>query len=173
MDKSKMCKPLDNCIIRYDKGLLGLRGGMYGFTRSNENGGFHGGVDLYSSEGTPCYSIYKGWVEEIFDFGDEGWGKAVLTRVDFPDWTCWALYAHLRKIIVKKGRGGEIKGPHVLLGYTGRTGNAKNQVPHLHFEIWKSPRAGVKGTRGLYRLDPLYVLGNLPVQWGDLGTAKV
>lgn len=173
MDKSKMCKPLDSCVIRYDKGLLGIKGGMYGLTRTNESGGFHGGVDLYAPEGTPCFSIYKGWIEKIYDFGDEGWGKAILTRVDFPGWTCWALYAHLEFIKVKEGRGGEIKGPHVLLGRTGRTGNAKNQVPHLHFEIWKSKSACLKGTRGLYRLDPLYVLGNLPVQWDDLGAAKV
>lgn len=154
-----MVRPLRQCVLRCDQGLRTIEGGTYGFTR---NGGtkFHGGVDLYAELGTPCFAIYCGAVEWTRDFGAHGWGKALLTRVEFPGWTCWALYAHLSDVLVKRGR----LEPGVILGRTGATGNADSKYPHLHFETWRSTNAGLAGTAGKYRFDPLHLLGTLPYQ---------
>jgi len=138
-----------------------LSGGTYGYTRLEAGGQrkFHGGVDLYAEPETTCYALYKGHVEWVNDFGKKGWGKAVLTRVDFPKKTFWALYAHLSKVLVKKNTK---LGPRTVVGLTGITGNGDSRYPHLHFETWKSLSAGKSGTKEKYRTDPLEVLGSLP-----------
>ena len=154
-----MVRPLRQCVLRCDPYLRLVIGGTYGYTRGGGSQ-FHGGVDLYAEPGTPCYAMYRGAVEWAADFGADGWGRCVLTRLDFPTWTCWALYAHLSKVYRKAGplEAG------ATIGLTGISGNGDSRYPHLHFEIWRSLKAGAKGTREKYRVDPLYVLGNLPFQ---------
>jgi murein DD-endopeptidase MepM/ murein hydrolase activator NlpD len=152
--------PLRNCVLRCDPYLRLVIGGTYGYTRGAGKR-FHGGVDLYAKENTECFAIYNGCVEWVEDFGKKGWGLTILTRVTFPEWTCWALYAHLTDTYVKKGSRLE---PGTLIGRTGVSGNGDSDYPHLHFEIWSSTKAGLKGTREKYRLNPLYVLGPLPFQ---------
>lgn len=154
-----MVRPLRQCVLRCDPYLRLVIGGTYGYTRGG-GAQFHGGVDLYAEQGTPCYAVYRGGVEWAADFGAAGWGKAVLTRIEFPGWTCWALYAHLSKVYIKSGpleAGAQI-------GLTGISGNGDSRYPHLHFELWRSMQAGTRGTRERYRIDPLYVLGTLPFQ---------
>jgi murein DD-endopeptidase MepM/ murein hydrolase activator NlpD len=155
--------PLRKCILRCDKYLRLLVGGTYGYTRIIDGGvrKFHGGVDLYAKQGAPCFAMFNGRVEWSNDFGDVGWGKAVLTRLDFPQSTCWALYAHLSKVFV---HGGTPLEPGTLIGLTGITGNGDSDYPHLHLEMWRSLDAGKPGTREKYRFDPLHVLGPLPLQ---------
>jgi murein DD-endopeptidase MepM/ murein hydrolase activator NlpD len=149
-------KPLDKCLIRCDTGLRTIRGGMYGWTR---NGGskFHGGIDLYAEPGTDCYAIYSGHVEWAGET-NTGWGHAVLARVEFPQWVCWTLYAHLSKINVKRGQKLTSR---CLIGKTGTSGNADSKYPHLHFEAWRSLEAGKKRTYDKFRFDPLYLLGHI------------
>ncbi|MNP34717.1 Murein DD-endopeptidase MepM [compost metagenome] len=93
------------------------------------------------------------------DFGSKGWGKVILTSVEFPSWTCYALYAHLSCVYVQPGQK---LSSNVMVGLTGISGNSSVAYPHLHFEIWKSRDAGKAGTRELYRVDPLHVLGPIP-----------
>jgi len=156
---SAMVRPLRQCVLRCDPYLRLVIGGTYGYTRGGGTQ-FHGGVDLYAEQGTPCYAIYRGAVEWAADFGSQGWGRAVLTRVEFPTWTCWALYAHLSKVFVQSGPL-EVG---TTIGLTGISGNGDSRYPHLHFETWRSLQAGAKGTHEKYRIDPLYVLGTLPFQ---------
>jgi len=134
-------------------------GGTYGYTR---DGGkqFHGGVDLFAPEGTEVFSVYSGCVEWVEDF-EKGWGLAALCRIDFPHWSCWSLYAHLSDVFLKKGTTLD---PGTLIGLTGVSGNGDVNYPHLHFEIWRSLEAGRRGTRERFRLNPLDILGPLPLQ---------
>lgn len=134
---------------------------MHVFRFENNHRKFHGGVDLYAEPQTECYAIYNGKVEWVSDFKKMGWGKSILTQVNFKDWTCWALYAHLSDTFVKKGTP---LNPGTLIGRTGITGNGDSRYPHLHFEIWKNVKAGHAKTYDKHRLDPLYVLGALPFQ---------
>jgi murein DD-endopeptidase MepM/ murein hydrolase activator NlpD len=154
-----MVRPLRQCVLRCDPYLRLIEGGTYGYTRGGGKQ-FHGGVDLYAEPGTPCYAMYRGAVEWFHDFGDSGWGKALLTRLDFPGWRCWTLYAHLSRVDVKGGPL-DVGTP---LGLTGISGNGDSRYPHLHFETWRSMQAGEAGTFERYRFDPLYLLGTLPFQ---------
>jgi murein DD-endopeptidase MepM/ murein hydrolase activator NlpD len=152
--------PLRKCVLRCDPFMRLITGGTYGYTRGAGKQ-FHGGVDLYADEGTECFSLYKGKVEWVADFGDKGWGLALLCRVNFPKWTCWVLYGHLSEVFVKKGAPLE---PGTLVGLTGISGNGDSDYPHLHLEVWRSLEAGKKGTKDKHRLNPLHVLGPLPFQ---------
>jgi murein DD-endopeptidase MepM/ murein hydrolase activator NlpD len=157
--------PLAKCVLRCDKGMVLIRGGLFGETRFNDVQKnirkFHGGVDLYAEPGADCYAIYDGDVQWARDEDKGDWGKAVLLRYEFPGApTRWALYAHLSEVrvslkekAVKQGR---------IVGTTGTTGNASKLYPHLHFEVWQSLKAWEGGKR--YRIDPLEILGSLPFQ---------
>jgi murein DD-endopeptidase MepM/ murein hydrolase activator NlpD len=114
---------------------------------------------LFAEPGTDCYAVYDGVVQGVHE-GDD-FGNFVIARVDFPDWKCWAVYAHLSKVLVTKGAKLE---PGTVIGRTGTSGNSSPHYPHLHFEIWRSLKAGEAGTKEKYRLDPLYVLGPIPFQ---------
>ena len=153
----RIVKPLDKCVLRCDKYLNLIIGGTYGYVRNNGKK-FHGGIDLYAEEGTKCYAIGKGrvvWTNPAL--GD--YGKAVLIKLEGTEWKVWALYAHLSDVYVKANSPLE---PYTPIGLTGTTGNGDSRYPHLHFEIWSSLKAGSKGTREKYRIDPLIVLGPLP-----------
>lgn len=158
MTTLNLVNPLRKCVLRCDPYMHLVVGGTYGYTRS-AGAQFHGGIDLYAEQGTECYAIYKGQVEWISDFKSKGWGLAVLCKVDHPEWNCWALYAHLSNVFLKKGARLE---PRTLIGLTGISGNGDSKYPHLHFEIWKSMQAGTHGTKEKFRTDPLDVLGPLP-----------
>lgn len=154
-------KPLRKCVLRCDSHMRLIVGGTYGYTRGAGKQ-FHGGIDLYAEPGTEVFSIFKGSVEWADNLGKTKWGKAILTKVQFPEWTCWTLYAHLSEIYVKNHTPLESGG--ILIGATGITGNSDSAYPHLHFEAWKSTKAGELGTKEKYRFDPLHILGPLPFQ---------
>lgn len=154
-------RPLDYCLIRCDRGLRTLFGGTYGYTRvAGGKPKFHGGIDLYAQVGSPCYAVHAGDVEWALDFGDSGWGKCVLIRFETPDSTLWALYAHLSELYVKASTRNIKSG--MMIGSTGITGNADSRFPHLHFEVWTSTKAGLKGSNERYRINPANVLGTVP-----------
>jgi len=160
--KNDFRRPLDYCLIRCDRGLRTIFGGTYGYTRvAGGKPKFHGGLDLYAQVGSPCYAVHSGEVEWTLDFGNKGWGKCALVRFQTPDSTLWALYAHLSEIYVK-GSTKNIQ-PGTLIGTTGITGNADSDYPHLHFEVWTSTKAGVKGSNERYRINPTEILGALPL----------
>jgi murein DD-endopeptidase MepM/ murein hydrolase activator NlpD len=158
--RNGMRMPLAKPVLRCDRHLQLIVGGLYGYTRSvGDRKKFHGGIDLYAEPGTTCFAIYDGAVESVLK-GDD-FGNFVIARVDLPQWTCWAVYAHLSKVLVTRGTKLE---PGTVIGLTGTTGNSSPHYPHLHFEIWRTLDAGQLGTREKYRIDPLKVLGAIPLQ---------
>lgn len=87
--------------------------------------GFHTGLDLAASEGTPISAVFYGKVTKTGE--DDSWGKYVL--VEHSD-GFETFYCHLSEIYVEKGaviRQGETVG---LVGSTGMSTG-----PHLHFEV--------------------------------------
>lgn len=87
--------------------------------------GFHTGLDLAISEGTPISAVYFGKVTKTGE--DDSWGKYVL--VEHSD-GFETFYCHLSEIYAEKGaviRQGETVG---LVGSTGMSTG-----PHLHFEV--------------------------------------
>jgi peptidoglycan LD-endopeptidase LytH len=144
--------PLTYNIIR--KGMLNHTFGMV------RNGGTkpHQGWDFYAAPGTPCYAISDGQIVEAKDAGD--FGLLIVMSFEFNNRKCFAAYAHLSKILVKKGEN--ITKEHKI-GLTGITGNAKSMKgddQHLHFEIRKVAATG-KGIKQhespfiIYRKCPL------------------
>jgi murein DD-endopeptidase MepM/ murein hydrolase activator NlpD len=159
---SKLRQPLAKSVLRCDKGLRLIVGGTYGVTRTHENGKprFHGGIDLSAEVGTDCYAIAESTVEwanrEI-----KGLGITVLLRFTIEQQTLWALYAHLQKALVTEGK--VEKGS--IVGKTGVSGRPENSLyPHLHFEIWTSLKAADKHLKQKHSLDPITILGPLPLQ---------
>ena len=86
---------------------------------------FHEGVDFSAAEGEPIYATAGGIVERAQKWGRYGnlitikHGGGLETR-----------YAHLSKILVKKG---QIVNKEELIGLVGNTGRSTG--PHLHYEI--------------------------------------
>jgi murein DD-endopeptidase MepM/ murein hydrolase activator NlpD len=101
--------------------------------------GFHPGIDLAASYGTPIRAARAGRV--IFAGWDDGYGKVVVVYVGYGV-TTW--YAHQSQIQVGVG---EWVGLGHVLGRVGATGEATG--PHLHFEV------RVRGAA----VDPLPALG--------------
>lgn len=85
----------------------------------------HDGLDIKAPKGTPVYSSKKGTV--IFADVRSGYGNLVIIR---HDENYFSVYAHLDKILVKKGK---VVKQNELIGKVGQTGRAT--TPHLHFEI--------------------------------------
>lgn len=88
---------------------------------------FHGGVDLIESPrgGDPIFASWKGVVKIVSYRG--GYGRMVLLRHGEMGFT---RYAHLQKVVVRKGQTVQ-QGERI--GFVGKSGRASG--PHLHFEI--------------------------------------
>jgi murein DD-endopeptidase MepM/ murein hydrolase activator NlpD len=90
---------------------------------------FHWGIDFSAPSGTPVFVTGDGVVEKV-RHSRRGYGNTILVNNGYGYKT---FYAHLDKILVKKGqkvkRGEEI-------GTVGNTG--KSTAPHLHYEIIKN-----------------------------------
>lgn len=91
---------------------------------------FHSGIDFGSPTGTPVLAVYSGKVESANWRG--GYGLTVLLEHQKGSLKKKTLYAHLSKILVKKG---EIVEPGEVIGHVGSTGYSTG--PHLHFELRK------------------------------------
>jgi len=87
--------------------------------------GFHPGIDLAASLGTPVRAARSGRV--VFAGWDDGYGKVVVLQHG-RGVTSW--YAHLSHILA---RPGEYVRVGRLIGRVGRTGKATG--PHVHFEV--------------------------------------
>jgi murein DD-endopeptidase MepM/ murein hydrolase activator NlpD len=93
----------------------------------------HAGWDLYAEPGTPAYAIADGKVVQVGSI--TGYGNIALLEFSFRGRTLYALYAHLKQALVHPGAHGDVKEGRVI-AFTGTTGNASGEPPHLHFEIW-------------------------------------
>ena len=92
----------------------------------------HNGIDFTAPIGTEIYATGNGRVENIESTG-RGYGNNVVLNHGYGYKT---LYAHLSKIVVKRGQK-VVRGD--LIGYVGSTGTST--APHLHYEVIKN---GVK-----------------------------
>jgi murein DD-endopeptidase MepM/ murein hydrolase activator NlpD len=89
---------------------------------------YHPGIDLDGITGDPIYPFMPGVVENI-SFSNYGYGNAVLINHGNG---LNSLYAHLSKIMVKKG---DFVDTQTKIGEMGKTGRSTGD--HLHFEIRK------------------------------------
>jgi hypothetical protein len=145
--------PLDNMQIA-NAGNSGLRGGMYGDTRSSGTQ-FHGGMDFYAEQNTNLKSIADGVVISIFDklkpneyhsssnpYSSNyqgGLGNEIQIKSTINGKTIVYRYCHLNQISVSLGDK-VTKGQSI--GKTGRNGiaglkgaNFASNEPHLHLQI--------------------------------------
>lgn len=86
----------------------------------------HTGLDFTADIGTEIYASGDGVIEEI-DSKLSGYGHHVIIKHGFG---FESLYAHMSKVIVKKGE--KVKRGQVI-GYVGNTGASTG--PHLHYEV--------------------------------------
>ena len=87
-------------------------------------------MDFTGAIGTPIYATGNGVVTES-QF-DKGYGRHVIIDHGFSYKT---MYAHMEKILVKKGQ--KVKRGDVI-GYLGNTGLSTG--PHLHYEVRKNDK---------------------------------
>lgn len=104
--------------------------------------GFHDGVDLRASIGTPIYAAEAGLVIYA-EQKVHGYGRMVVLQHTGQVAT---VYAHNSKLMVHRGQEVE-RGQ--LIAYSGKSGA---RSPHLHFEV----------RRGVSSIDPMTVLPVLP-----------
>ena len=89
------------------------------------SGKFHEGMDFSAPIGIPVYATGDGKVT------DAGWNQGYGNSIDINHgYDYLTRYAHLSKIMVKKGQ--DIKRGD-LIGLVGNTG--KSTGPHLHYEV--------------------------------------
>ena len=96
------------------------------YTLSRKFSIYHEGIDFPKQTGQPVLSSAEG---EVIYTGSQfsGYGKIIIIEHKYK----WAsLYAHLNKIIVKKGS--YVK-KEQKIGEVGNTG--RSSAPHLHFEL--------------------------------------
>ena len=99
-----------------------------------EGGRRHQGIDIFAPRSTPVLSTTRGIVTQV---GTNSLGGQVV----------WVLgpgleshyYAHLDRFAGIKV--GDIVQPGDVLGYVGRTGNARGTPFHLHYGIYRRGRA--------------------------------
>jgi hypothetical protein len=103
----------------------------------------HMGVDLGAPEGTPVVAAVNGkviMVDTVDTYrpggSEDRQGKAIGILGDDGR---YYFYAHLSAVNVANGQRVAAGQP---IGAVGHTGNARNTVPHLHFEIRQGGRGG-------------------------------
>ena len=92
---------------------------------------FHKGMDFTAPKGTPVYASGNGKIHRAQR--SSTFGKVIYIDHGYGYKT---IYAHLSKMVVKRGQ--EIKRGD-LIGYVGNTG--LSVAPHLHYEVHKNDRA--------------------------------
>lgn len=102
------------------------------FTGKREN---HPGLDISLPMGTAVYAAADGVVREVCTtfVANKGYGRYIVIDHGYGYET---LYAHLSKILVKKGQ--RIR-RWDLLGQSGNSG--KSTAPHLHYGVYAQGRA--------------------------------
>ncbi len=93
----------------------------------------HNGIDLALPENTPLYSIGKGVVESVVNYGKENIGKGVIVKLDSGE---RVIYGHINDAAVKAG---DVVKSGDLLAYSGNTGRSTG--PHLHFTVKENGEA--------------------------------
>ncbi len=107
-------------------------GGFWGDPRSGRRK--HEGVDIFAKKGTPVLATGSGTVSSV-SMSELG-GKTVWVRDD--QFGHQQYFAHLDEQLVTEG---QVVQRGDTLGTVGKTGNARNTPPHLHYGIYKSDGA--------------------------------
>ncbi len=112
---------------------------------------FHSGVDFSSVTGAPVFATGDGVVKRI-RHSNRGYGNTIEIDHGYGYRT---FYAHLSKILVKRGQ--KVKRGSTI-GLVGNTG--KSTAPHLHYEIIKNNR----------KINPIYYFFNdlSPAQFDEM-----
>ena len=100
----------------------------WGTPRSGRRG--HQGVDIFAPKDTPVLSTTRGIVASV---GTNTLGGLVVWVIG-PGLE-WHYYAHLDRY--GAFRVGDVVNPGDVLGYVGRTGNARGTPFHLHYGIYR------------------------------------
>ncbi|MCW7539274.1 M23 family metallopeptidase [Aquabacterium sp. A7-Y] len=119
--------------------------------------GVHKGIDIFAAEGRPVLAAVPGLVLYRGELGRGGQVVAVLG----PKWRVH-YYAHLQQVHaglprwVARGQA---------LGSVGRSGNAADKPPHLHYAVvslvplpWRAA-SGNQGWKRMFFIDPGELLG--------------
>ncbi|MGL6279931.1 MAG: choice-of-anchor P family protein [Gaiella sp.] len=104
-------------------------GDTFGASRPNVSGGWHHGEDIVAPLGTPLLAVADGTLFSV------GWN-------DIGGWRVWLrddagnefYYAHLSAYSALARNGQRVRAGDVI-GFLGKSGDAENSIPHLHFEI--------------------------------------
>ncbi len=112
----------------------------------------HKGIDIFAKEGTDLFSSTYGIVLFRGEFGRGGNVVAILG----PKWRLH-YYAHLKEI--STGFFNPVY-PGEIIGTVGKTGNAANTPPHLHYSImtlipylWRAD-SSIQGWKKIFFLNP-------------------
>ena len=99
----------------------------YGFRIDPLSGnvGFHPGIDISATQGTPIHAVAAGTVLIAADEG--GYGNAVV--LDHGN-SMSTLYGHMVRVAVSPGQHVDVGD---VIGFVGSTGLSTG--PHLHFEV--------------------------------------
>ncbi|MBN1542673.1 M23 family metallopeptidase [candidate division KSB1 bacterium] len=89
----------------------------------------HHGLDIAAPRGTPIYAAADGVVNLVVEKYRPNYGYGKLVEIDHG-YGFKTRYAHLNKILVKKGQ--KIT-RHTIIGHVGDTGRSTG--PHLHYEV--------------------------------------
>ena len=100
----------------------------YGY-RSFDNG-FHPGIDIAPSAGTPVVAAASGVVFRAYRSSSYGNCVMITHYIDGQEYT--TVYAHLQSYTV--GSQQSVREGQVI-GYVGSTGESTG--PHLHFEVYR------------------------------------
>ena len=116
---------VDSRSMKFSWPVTGTISSLFGIRNLKNRTRMHSGIDIAASKGTKIRSVSSGSV--LFVGKLQGYGNTIILKHDLNYET---LYAHLSKIIVKKGQF--IKSNQII-GYVGDSGDVTG--PHLHFEI--------------------------------------
>jgi hypothetical protein len=104
----------------------------------------HPGVDFHEREGADVYAIGEGKVL-VNRYEEDGYGHYLMIQHKLIDGRqVYSLYAHLKNDDASFSTppvGTELRGENIVIGKEGATGYAG--LPHLHFEMKKSPQLGL------------------------------
>jgi murein DD-endopeptidase MepM/ murein hydrolase activator NlpD len=117
-----LSRPPTALSVRLAWPVAGLVGSPFG----PRGDGFHPGIDIVASMGTPVRAAAAGKVR-FAGWNAGGYGDLVIVKVGGG---VSAMYAHLSEVDV---RAGQVVAAGQQLGLIGMTGNATG--PHLHFEV--------------------------------------
>jgi murein DD-endopeptidase MepM/ murein hydrolase activator NlpD len=104
----------------------------------------HPGVDFHQREGADIYAIGEGRVL-VNRYDEDGYGHYLMIQHTLiTGQHVYSLYAHLKhddETFRSPPVGTELRGENIVIGKEGVTGYAG--LPHLHFEMKKTPQLGL------------------------------